>query len=247
MKNNGLKNEQEIIEYINTKKYTDKMNSNMSNFIKSIFEFDISGITIKAYKFADNYKPDIIITAKGFSKYISIKSGENNSVHQEHIYSFVNFLKENGIKENEINTLLNFHFNDGTKNGSGKARKCATDFIENNQDLIQKINTYFNIQKMIEIATNRILFKGEYHNIPSADYIYYGNVEKGLWANREEIINFMISSKTFSSSIHISKLYYQSLHRNLKFDKYFEYKRYYVQFKWYSIREDLNFIMSKKA
>lgn len=222
------------------------MNKNMKNFLKFIFENDLENIKIKAYKFAENYKPDVIITANGISKYISIKHGDSNSVHQEHIFSFCNFLKTEGISETIISNIIKFQFNDGTLDGSGKSRKDAQNFLEMNQIEIQKINSELNKPNIIEKITNRLLFKSEYYNIQEAQYIYYGNHENGLWAKKDEIINFMKNAKKISTSIHISKLYYQSLHRNLKFDKYYEYRRYYCQFKWYSLKEDLLYITKKR-
>jgi len=219
------------------------MNENMKLFLKEIFIEDIENHKIRAYKFAENYKPDIIITANGISKYISIKNGECNSVHQEHIYSFIYFLETNNIPKEIAKKLLEFHFNDGTINGSGKVRKNANDFLEKEQQWIQKINKELNKESIKKELIKRILFKGEFFSIPQVDYIYYGNVEKGYWASKDSITNYLSSTYTFTSSIHISKLYYQSLHRNLKYDKYYEYKRYYVQFKWYSIKEDLKRIM----
>ena len=246
MINDGLKNEKDIIKYINEMRYTYRMNSNIQKFLNEIFDFDISTTEIKAYNYAENYKPDMIITAKGVSKYISIKSGESNSVHQEHVHSFISFLEENGFSGEERYNLLLFHFNDGTTNGSGLIRKSAAEFLEQKQHEIQKINEKINNEYILSKAITRILFKGECYNIPTVDYIYYGTIDKGLWASKEEIIKFMNNAKIFTSSIHISKLYYQSLHRNLKHDKYREHRRYYVQFKWYSIKEDLQYIMSRK-
>ena len=245
MKNNGTKIETEIINYINEKKYINKMNQNMKLFLSEIFEFNIEKSIIRAYKYAENYKPDIIITANGISKYISIKNGESNSIHQEHIFSFINFLKRNGLSNEYEENILLFHFNDKTTDGSGTIRKDANEFLSKKQNEIQKINDFLNSVTLLKPLIERLLFKGEYHNLPIVDYIYHGNENEGYWAKKDDIINYLIHEKRYSSSIHISKLYYQSLHRNLKHDKYYEYRRYYVQFKWYTIREDIKYIMKK--
>ncbi len=224
------------------------MNDNMKKFISCLFEFDLNKFEIKAYKYADNYKPDIIITANGFSRYISIKSGGSNSIHQEHLYSFLNFLHiELNFTENLLNNVKLFHFNDSTYNGSGKIRKSANDFQMNNPTIISEINSSLNKPENARKLIDRLLFKGEYYHLPIVDYIYYGDVEKGLWASREEIMDYLLRINRFSASIHVSLLYYQSLHRNLKYDKYYEYKRYYVQFKWFSLKEDLITINKKRA
>ena len=244
--NTGLKNEEELINYINKKQYIKNMNNNIKSFLTNLFDFDLENHLIKAYKFADNYKPDIIITANGISKYISIKTGKSNSVHQEHLYSFIHFLSELGINKSILDKIKLFHFNDGSLNGSGHSRKSANDFQTSNQPFIQEINREMNEKENAKKLIDRILFKGEYYHLPIVDYIYYGDINKGVYASKNEILNFLTTTKINSCAIHTSKLYYQALHRNLKYDKYYEYRRYYVQFKWYSIEEDLNCIASKR-
>lgn len=247
-KKRGLEIENDIVEHINTRKFIEKMNPNIKLFLKHIFKIDLSNKEIQAGKYYDNYKPDITITVSGITKYISIKSGTNNSIHQEHLYSFINFLKLSaGFADNYIENLKLFHFNDGTVNGSGTSfRNSAIDFQINNQDKIQEINNALNNKKYILEIIDRLLFKGEYHNIPIVDYLYYGSLEHGLWASRKEILIFLAKKFFYSTSPHISKLYYQSLHRNLKKDLHYEHKRYYVQFKWHSIKEDLEYISTSR-
>lgn len=243
----GLKLEIDIVNHINENKIYEKMCPNIQNFLKHIFNINLKNKEIHAQKFYENYKPDITITACGITKYISVKSGSNNSVHQEHIYSFINYMKiNNELSEECINLLKEFHFNDGTISGNGLIRESATQFQLNNQDKIQQINIFFNAPDTISETIDRLLFKGEYYNIPVVDYLYYGTLDKGLWASRFEIISYLSNIKTYSASPHISKLYYQSLHRNLKKDLYYEYKRYYVQFKWHSLKEDLEYISNKR-
>lgn len=246
MKNNGITNELFFINYINQKKYINNMNENIRAFLKYIFDFNLENKEIKAYKFAENYKPDIIITANGFSKYISIKTGNSNSIHQEHIYSFCNYLQELKIDNKTINSLKQFHFNDGSLNGSGTKRKSANEFQSNNIEVIKEINKVLNKTENKSKIIDRLLFKGEYYHLPIVDFIYYGDIEKGWYASSDEIRNLLINNSNCSYSIHVSKLYYQSLHRNLKYDKYYEYRRYYVQFKWYSVKDDLFFLMKKR-
>ena len=246
---NGLYSEYELINYINEKQYHKNMNKNIQEFLSCIFPFDLKSKKIKARKYYANYKPDIEIIIDDTHKYISVKNGSNNSVHQEHIYSFLTFVSTLTNNQEFFEYLRLFHFNDGTKDGSGESRKSAIDFQLYNQNKIKKINDIFNARKNIEIIADRLLFKGEYKNIPEVDWIYYGNVDEGVWASKKEILNYLKNNVFFSASPHVSKLYYQSLHRNLKKDLYYEPKRYYVQFKWHSLKEDLEKIKKtrKKA
>lgn len=248
MKNHGLELEKELINHINKKHFND-LNDNIKKFILILYKDNIDKSALfSAEKFYNNYKPDIVITHNKVKKFISIKSGNSCSIHQEHIYSFLNFLNEINCPDNVTENLKLFHFNDGSLNGNGKSRKNAMDFQENNAKKINEINDFFNKEDIKEKIITRLLFEGEYYGIPIVDYIYYGDLENGIWASKEKIINYLKNKHIYSASIHVSKLYYQSLHRNLKFELEHEYRRYYIQFKWYSIQEDLKeIIKSKKA
>lgn len=248
MKNKGIQLEKDMISHINGK-YFKELNNNIQSFISFLYKDELNkGKIFVANKFYNNYKPDIVIEHNGIKKYISVKSGKSCSVHQEHIYSFINFLQGLNCPDVLIRNLKLFHFNDGTENGSGGVRKNAMDFQETKYEDIKAINSFFNNKEVIGKIVDRVLFSGEYYGIPKVNYIYYGNLEKGYWANSDDIKEHLQTCHTFSSSIHTSKLYYQSLHRNLKFEIEHEYRRYYVQFKWYSIEEDLlKIIKSKKV
>lgn len=241
----GLKIEKDIINHINENKYIEKMNLNISLFLKEIFEMDLKNVLIKAMKYHENYKPDIVIEANSIKKYISIKSGKDNSVHQEHIHSFCNFLCEMRVSQSTINNLKLFHFNDMTTNGSGKEKKDAHNFLKLHSDICDKINKELNETKTKKACIERILFDGEYHNLPSVDYIYYGSYEKGIWAKKEKISNYLCSQNLNTLSIHISKLYYQAWQRNLQNNDRSEFRRYFVQFKWHSIEKDISAIKRK--
>lgn len=243
----GLKVENEIINYINEKEYIYKMNRNMQRFIKEIFNFNLTNIKLQAYKYAKNCKPDIVIKANNVEKYISIKSGKNNSVHQEHLYSFIFFLLDNRKDfKNLVEVLRLFHFNDMTLDGKGIQRKNANDFYNNYPKAINSLNNFFNSKDNIELILKRILFDGEYFHTKSADYIYYGNVSKGIWASKNDILKYLKENTSLTNNIHISKIFYQNLNRNLTKKDENEYKRYKCQFKWHSLVKDISFIMRNK-
>lgn len=244
--NNGKQNETTILNYINTKRKISEMNDNIKNFIKFLFPTITEKDSVFAKKYGENYKPDITIEFNGTKKYISIKKGESNSVHQEHIYSFINYIEDLGAEKQITNIIRKFHFNDGSIDGSGKVRKAANDFQDTHKKEIQIINNYFNSNNNKRKIIERLLIKGEYPSVSQVDALYHGTIEKGVWANSDEIIKYLNEVNLYSSSPHVSKLYYQSLHRNLKQDIYFEFRRYYVQFKWYSIKDDLTSISIKR-
>lgn len=241
----GLTNEYDLINHINSNKYIDKMNVNIATFLKEIFKDDLINTTIRAEKYHENYKPDIVIEAKNKKIYISIKSGQDNSVHQEHIHSFCSFLSDLKIKNTTINLLKEFHFNDGSINGSGKKKKSAYNFYRETPEKCFIINYELNQQNVKEKCLNRILFDGEYYNLPSVDYIYHGSVNKGIWASKKEILEYLLKYDLDTISLHISKIYCQSWQRNLKNNTSSEFRRYYIQFKWHTVEEDLIKIKQK--
>lgn len=244
--NNGKGNETAIINYINKKRTLSEMNDNIKNFVKFLFPEITESNSVTAKKYGENYKPDIVIEFDNKKKYISIKSGDCNSIHQEHIYSFTNYIENLGANKETISLIKKFHFNDNTLDGTGEFRRSASEYQLYNQKDIQIINNFFNKEEIQQKLIKRILIKGEYHHAECIDAIYHGTIEKGIWATSQEIIDYLSKEKVYSASPHISKIYYQSLHRNLKYDIYFEFRRYYVQFKWYSLKQDLITITKKR-
>ena len=89
--NDGLKNEKELELYISNNTY-DKYNENIKNFLSFIFGKDLdSNLPFYAKKISDQVKPDIYICHNNIKKYISIKKGSGNSVHQEKFEVFFPF------------------------------------------------------------------------------------------------------------------------------------------------------------
>ena len=122
--NDGFINEYDLINYINDNQFID-YNSNIKNFLK--FTFGISfnpNLTFNAKKITGQQKPDFSITHNGITKYISVKKGSGNSVHQERIDVFFPFI-ENVLDTNLLNYLKLFHFGDDTTDDSGGTRYSA--------------------------------------------------------------------------------------------------------------------------
>ena len=135
----GFENEDELIEYLNSKKIKD-LNSNMKDFIFFIFgNIDEENI-IQATSGKSGQKPDMIITINNVIKRISIKKGTGNSVHQEKVDVFVEFLESINISNETINKLLKFHWGDGTSDGTGSQRISSSDYKQQFPEEIEMIN-----------------------------------------------------------------------------------------------------------
>ena len=110
--NDGFINEKELREYINQNKYS-AYNPNIKDFLSFIFPEHLNtSLPFIAEKIGGQAKPDLCIKHNGLKKYISVKKGSGNSVHQEPIEVFFPYI-ENIIGTNFLNNLepylLNFH------------------------------------------------------------------------------------------------------------------------------------------
>ena len=238
---NGYKNECDFAKAINKKKFWD-LNNNIKEFIKFIFN-DVNDLDVlECKRYRTNDKADVYVKLKNEIKNISIKSGIRVSVHAEKIDSFVAFLRRIRISENIINYLLIYHFGDYTIDGTGSIRIPAKELKIKYEKEIKIINKYLNHNNIIKIIAQRCLFEGK-NNYNSAEYIYYGDVENGIYASKNEIIDYFYKNKSLEIvTPHISSLIYQNWNRNILYNKKLESHRYYCQFKWPTIENDLQMI-----
>ena len=236
--NNGLENENMFVHYFNRKRF-----SELDPISQDLIEFlygNVNPDRIIACKLNLNkQKSDIILIVDGIKKYISIKKGYKNSVHTEYIFSFINFLKQNGMKPELIKKFLRFHYADGTINGSGMIRFSSEEYLLKYPKDIEEINEFFNNSELIKKSVARLVLYGNNSDIP-IDAIIWGIPNDYLWITREEIINICLKHSGISKhGIAISGLFYQPFNRNLKFNPRYEYARKYVQFKWYHLSDDI--------
>lgn len=234
----GFENEDELIEYLNSKKIKD-LNSNMKDFIFFIFgNMDEENI-IQATSGKSGQKPDMIITINNVIKRISIKKGTGNSVHQEKVDVFVEFLESINISNETINKLLKFHWGDGTSDGTGSQRISSSDYKQQFPEEIEMINKEFNKEKNIKEFIYRFIMQGKSDDYDIVDALYYGNVNEGHWASKDEIIEYVVNNIFSLDSIHFGPLTYQIWNRCLNFNPNTENRRRVMQVKWGLLLNDL--------
>ncbi len=242
---NGYKNECDFARTINRKKFCN-LNDHMKKFIVFVFNDVNDSDVLECKRYRSQDKADVYIKLNGKIKNVSIKSGTRVSVHAERVDSFVSFLRKNKISENIIKFLLIYHFGDFTTNGTGSVRLPAKDLKIKYAKEIKTFNKYMNYNNIIKKITIRCLFEGE-SKYNSADYIYYGDVLNGIYASRSEVIDYFCNNKALEIiAPHISFLIYQNWNRNILYNKKLESHRYYCQFKWPSISEDLQNIKNQR-
>lgn len=237
VKNKGIQNENEFIEYFNNRIVGD-LDSLPYSFIHSVFSDISDNDIIRATYRLDKTKSDFLLSINDVTKKISIKNGRCNSVHLESIGTFISFLRKNGINENIIEKFLYYHYADGTKDGTGVDRISVKEYKDNNQNDIDIINKTFSDDKIIMKAIDRFLLVGKFYD--SVDLIVYGNINDFVWITKNEIYKLILSKKDeYATGIHFGPLFCQPWTRNLQHKQSDEYKRDYIQIKWYSLKEDI--------
>lgn len=244
--NPGLKNELSIIEAINDKKYNE-LSNNMKNIVERMFtKIDEDAVFI-AEKADPRGKPDIIVHHNGETHYMSVKSGNNEQVHAEALDKFIQFVKSYGFSDATINTMLLFHYGDGTFDGTGTVRHDRDTLMVMMKRDIQSANEELNANRkfMMDLFA-RVVFDGNYSDLPGADFIYHGNKDYGVLCSRVQIVKHLRRrTYSFITSPHVGPIMYRPYVRYTDFKEMHPEKRNIVNFKWLGMNGDLSYITDK--
>lgn len=235
--NDGFLNEKELINYID-KKYFNNYSNNIKNFLIFLFDGKINKNEIfESKKVNGQVKPDILISHNNITKYVSVKKGSGNSVHQESINDFFPYISK-VLDSQSLEYLKLFHYGDGTTDDSGEIRynanECKKRYSREISYLNSKLNSWENLKKFI----NRFLFLGNVGYI-SVDAIYHGSIYDGNWASREEILLYIKKTSFNTNTVHFGPLSYQVWGRNENRTAIHPDRRYVMQVKWSSLLNDL--------
>ncbi len=238
--------ERELANALNEKKYKE-LDNNCKYIVKRIFNFVDDDEIIHAYKIEEFIKPDICIEYKKEKRYISMKSGKSNYIHEEYITNFVKYLKECHISEETINTILLFHYGDGTTDGTGEKRKSFEEIAYELKDKIKLANFELNKSRAFITSTLlHIMFVGNSENAIMADYIYHGDKEYGLIVSRNQIMKYL-NTKDFSwlNNIHIGPILLRPKARYVDREIKNPQMRETISFYWPRIELDLKYIENR--
>lgn len=108
--NYGYQNEKDFVTLFD-KKYLHELDFNSQQFLKDVFKDTIDDTEmIKCWKNKVAQKADIFIKYKNYVKGISIKCGNNNSVHHEQIQEFERYLGNLGMPYKVIDKYVSYHY-----------------------------------------------------------------------------------------------------------------------------------------
>lgn len=244
----GFANEKEIRDALNSRIYDD-INPNLRHFLDCVFVgYDLRGKWVHATTIPQRMKPDFYVTVDGVpqGKYVSVKMGSGNSLHQENFYDFIDYLISEGVPTRIINDLKFYHWSDGTLNNSGYNRVSSKEFSKNHREVVERINNYFNDKTILKKLLYRFVFKGNYPDAPAADYLYHGDLRNGVWASKQEIFDYVDNLVINGNCVCFGPLTYQAWNKNLGRNPNMERRRYQMQIKWGSLEESLIDITSRR-
>ena len=233
----GFQNEQNFSYYFNNKKIKD-LPKLAQELIFTIFNNVDEDSFVLCWKSKYLEKADIKIKINGIVKGVSIKSGQQCSMHQEKIESFDKFLLRIGVEENIINKFNNFI--KGEVNNKRVDAKTYISLFQNDiEDIKRSFNTYSNKIHLIM----RFIFHGTENQLYDCDALIYGTPDSYIWATKDEILKFLIESPNINVNfLNVSLLNIRSYNRNLKGDTKQTNKENNIQVKWFSLPRDIEYL-----
>ncbi len=238
--NTGFQNEREIMNELNQKLYTD-LSENMQRLVKSSFSNHQGLITCK--KIGGASKSDLMICIGIETHTFSIKKGTGNSVHQEPVEKFLNYLDNYGANESIKNDIRYYIWGDDTFDGNGfiNDRMSASELGMIHPKLVSRIKIF--LDQIKKPLLQRFLAAGVDATQP-AEYIYYGNKDKGICCEMDKVVDWLCKQKS-NARIPVGKLTFQAWNRNINGGDKSEVKRGVIQIKWSHINSDLIAIVNE--
>ena len=244
----GFDNEKAIRDALNMKRY-ETLNANLRHFLDDMFKgHSLNGKWVHATTITQRMKPDFYVTIDGIpgGKYVSVKKGSGNSLHQESLNDLLTYLESQNVPTQIIDDLKRYHWSDGTNDNTGLIRLPAKTFAKQNKALVKRLNNFFNKETIKKKLIERFIFKGNYPNAPEADYLYHGTPHNGVWASRQEIFDYIKTLNQETNNFSIGPLTYQAWNKNLERKPEAEHKRYQMQVKWGKLSDALVEITSRR-
>ena len=182
----GIINEENFVKSLNGKMFNE-VNKNLQLLLYYIFPHIDKSKKFTCYRTEYLIKPDIVISQESTMKFLSLKYGQSETLHNENILTFIQYLRESGISEETIETYLLYHYGDGTLDGTGEKRMNSIEVRFTYDERIKKMNAEFNSSKeFIKEFADRVMFQGVNPSASMAEYIYHGDVDYGVICSRNQ-------------------------------------------------------------
>lgn len=241
--NYGFLREDEMVSRLDGKRVK-SLSNNLRNLMRDLFGVLNENAIVHCEKTQDFIKPDFIITYRGEQRFVSMKSGRCEIVHQEIVKNFVLFLRELGVSKRTQQTILLYHYGDGTMDGSAKKRIEYDRLRVLLHDRIKEANEELNKDKnFIMTVVDHCIFKGTIPNATPADCIYHGDYEFGVVATRKQIEKHIYRKDwNYMNNLHIGPLQLRPHARYIGKEIKSEKKRQALECYWPHLGADIDWI-----
>lgn len=239
--NKGIANEYNFVKLFDKKRVKD-LDRNCQELIYSLFNVASGNDYIECWQSKYVEKADIKIRINGDLKGISIKMGENNSIHQENLQGFSQYLLNIGLNEKIVKQLQAYIH--GIINNNKVDAQTYKKLKE--KEIIAIKNALSDLYIKVSLII-RFVFKGKEFQLYDADAIIHGTPNNFLWATKSEVLRYLIDypdGKTIN--VKVGPLFIQCRNRNLHNNRISKKDENYIQVKWYNLRKDLYFITKKR-
>ena len=245
-KNIGRLKEDEFVQAINGKKAED-LSHNLKHILREMFGLFEGKEILKCGLVEKLQKPDFYIEYKGIRKYVSLKTGRAETVGEEYLKLFLQYLRSWNVSEESQKTFLYYHFGDGTMDGSGKKRMAYFELVAKLGPRIEAMNEELNESKdFIKDMIHRCLFKGTVETNIEADYIYFGDVNYGVVCSKAQIFKHVDRrSWGYMDNPHIGPIQFRPHARYINSPIKKEVSRWKIDFWWANLSADLEYIAER--
>lgn len=238
--------EDQIMFAINEKKYSD-ISNNLKHMLATVFGVIYPDSVVYCTKTKGSIKPDLIITIDDEVRYVSVKTGRAENVHNEILDNFIDFLEDEGVSENTLETIKLFHYGDGTIDGTGDRRKEYLEIMNELSTRIAEANEELNYRKELVLdVMYHCVFQGADEDNPIVDAIYFGTPEYGIVTTKKQILSH-IRKRNFSfyDNLHIGPLLLRPHSRYSNTEVVDERNRNRIIAYWPNLNADLDYISKR--
>lgn len=240
--NYGYQNEIDFVDLFNGK-YYNELDDNSQNFLKKLFEEGIDNEEkIKSWKNKFNQKADIFIKYKSSIKRVSLKCGNDNSIHHEQIQDFKMYLEKLGIPYTTISKYTSYHYGymrDKNNQIDFSKSLSSTEYKKLYQNEIDIFNKSINRTRIIVDMIDRFVVRGKNSDY-DIDALISGTVDDYVWLMKYDIYDMVLSKRCLDfTSPHIACMTIGPKKRNLERTSKYAKERYIVCIRWNFLKEDI--------
>lgn len=240
--NYGYQNEIDFVNYFN-EKYFCELNNNSQNFLKDLYGSIIDNDErLICWKNKLNQKTDIFIKYKNCIKNISLKCGNNNSLHGESVNDFEKYLKKLDVPYTAIHKYLDYHYGykrDEDGNLDFSISLSADEYKMLYQDEIDFFNKEIDKTRIIIDMIDRFIVRGK-NSEYDIDALVSGTIEDYVWIKKYDLYDLILSKRHYKyTSPHFCCITIGPKKRNLNRDSRNAKERYLIAVRWSNIRESI--------